>query len=222
MRTDSSLKMYEIPVFSVGGGIFNLDDQKVGIIVIHLAFDNFGRNVALPVSGLEVDELADPGNPLFLSRLVDFVADFSLVIPGDVYAGLLAAVVQQTLPGLNEAGAAVGAVVDDEVLVSGVLLEVVSLLEEVLAFGLGSRQQAGRESSVIRVLLVDDAVLGVVVGHLEAVEEDPRRVAVGGQGHLASGIRNLPLHVVVFDVEDKLDSSDVALELAKYRLLVEL
>jgi hypothetical protein len=222
VRTDSSLKMYEIPVFSVGGGIFNLDDQKVGIIVIHLAFDNFGRNVALPVSGLEVDELADPGNPLFLSRLVDFVADFSLVIPGDVYAGLLAAVVQQTLPGLNEAGAAVGAVVDDEVLVSGVLLEVVSLLEEVLAFGLGSRQQAGRESSVIRVLLVDDAVLGVVVGHLEAVEEDPRRVAVGGQGHLASGIRNLPLHVVVFDVEDKLDSSDVALELAKYRLLVEL
>jgi len=130
--------------------------------------------------------------------------------------------VQQTLPGLNEAGAAVGAVVDDEVLVPGVLLEVVSLLEKVLALGLGSRQQAGRESSVIRVLLVDDAVLGVVVSHLEAVEEDPRRVAVGGQGHLASGIRNLPLHVVVFDVEDKLDSSDVALELAKYRLLVEL
>jgi len=214
--------MYEIPVFAVGGGIFNLDDQKVGIIVIHLAFDNFGRNVALPVSGLEVDELADPRNPLFLSRLVDFVADFSLVVPGDVYAGLLAAVVQQTLPGLNEAGAAVGAVVDDEVLVPGVLLEVVSLLEKVLALGLGSRQQAGRESSVIRVLLVDDAVLGVVVSHLEAVEEDPRRVAVGGQGHLASGIRNLPLHVVVFDVEDKLDSSDVALELAKYRLLVEL
>lgn len=214
--------MYEIPVFTVGGGIFNLDDQKVGIIVIHLAFDNFGRNVALPVGGLEVDEFADPRNPLFLSRLVDFVADFSLVVPGDVYAGLLAAVVKQTLPGLNEAGAAVGAVVDDEVFVPGVLLEVVSLLEEVLALGLGSWQQAGRESSVIRVLLVDDAVLGVVVGHLEAVEEDPRRVAVGGQGHLASGIRNLPLDVVVFDVEDKIDSSYVALELTNYRLLVEL